>query len=233
MLTRKVQSGRPAKFHLFPQLLAELRVKIWRMVIESRIIRLTTAQVSNRHAWITKASSPSDLLSVNQEARCEFLKRCIMPFSTRVFTIRKTSVIHANGLHCNLDHDLIYVDLRYSNGFRATFQELFETIFKRSAISEFHLRKLAISGEDRPLSHIEPSRGTPPQTTTWEDPVLKKGQGLVLVQDSNLPWHGFQSVMIKDCPANSEWTRKVEQKFTFLKSCDRNETHQVLSELRA
>jgi hypothetical protein len=218
MLTRKVQSGRPAKFHLFPQLPVELRVKIWHMAIESRIIRLTTAQVSNRHAWIAKASSPSNLLSVNQEARCEFLKRCILPFSTRVFTIGKTSVIHANDLHFNLDHDLIYVDLRYSNDFRATFQELFETIFKRSAISEFPLRKLAISGEDHPLSLIEPPRGTPPQTTIWEDPVLKQVQELVLVQDRNPPWHGFQSVMITDCPANSEWTREVEQKFAFLKS---------------
>jgi hypothetical protein len=132
-----------------------------------------------------------------------------------------------------LDHDLINVDLRYFNGFRATFQELFETIFKRSAVSELPLKKLAISGEDRPLSHIEPPRGTPPQTRIWEHPVLKKVQELVLVQDSNLPWHGFQSVMIKDCPANSEWTRKVEQKFTFLKSCDRNETGEVLLELRA
>jgi hypothetical protein len=38
------------------------------------------------------------------------------------------------------------------------------------------------------------------------------------VQDRNPPWHGFQSVMIKDCPENSEWSREVEQKFTFLKS---------------
>ena len=141
-----------------------------------------------------------------------------MPFSTRVFTIGKISVIHANDLYFNLDHDLIYVDLRYSNGFRATFLELFETFFKRSAISEFPLRKLAISGEDHPLSLFEPPRGTPPETTIWEDPVLKQVQEFVLVQDSNPPWHGFQSVMIKDCPANSEWTREVEQKFTFLKS---------------
>jgi hypothetical protein len=97
---------------------------------------------------------------MNQEARCEFLKRCIMPISTRVFAIGKTSVIHAND-HFNLDHDLIHVDLRYSNDFRATFLEVFETIFKRSVISEFPLRKVAISGEDHPLFLFEPLRGTP------------------------------------------------------------------------
>jgi hypothetical protein len=106
MPKRKVQNVRPAKFHLFPQLPAELRVKIWHMAIESRIIRLITAQVSNRYAWIAKASSLSNLLSINQEARCEPLKRYIMPFSARVFTTGKTSVNHANDLHFNLDHDL-------------------------------------------------------------------------------------------------------------------------------
>jgi hypothetical protein len=108
-----------------------------------------------------------------------------------------------------LDYDLIYVDLRYSNGFRVTFQELFEAIFKRSTISKFPLRKLALSGEDHHLSLIEPPRGTPQETTIWEDPGMKQVQELVLVKDRNSPWHGFQSVMIKDCPANSEWTREV------------------------
>jgi hypothetical protein len=141
-----------------------------------------------------------------------------MPFSTRMFTTGKISVIHANDLHFNLDHDLIYVDLRFSYGFRASFQELFETIFKRSAISGFPLRKFAISGEDHFLFLIEPPRGTPSQTTIWEDPVLKQAQELVLVQDKNPRWHRSQSFLINDRPPDSEWSKAVERKFAVLKA---------------
>jgi hypothetical protein len=55
-------------------------------------------------------------------------------------------------------------------------------------MSEFPLRKLAISGEDHSLSLTESPRE---DITIWEDTVLKQVQELVLVQDSN-PWgHGF------------------------------------------
>jgi len=143
------------KFHFFPKLPVELRLKIWKLATSSRMIHIKLQHQDGKLHWTAKASRPLNSLSVNREARLEVLKQYDQPFNRDLMTpllICKTDR-RLESLHVNWVHDLVYIDIPESleDAYilwqrKHNFERLFHSVFTTGAVSEGRIRKLAING---------------------------------------------------------------------------------------
>lgn len=138
----------PQHFHPFPRLPIELRLKIWGLGIERRIIRLTSTP--SKRIWIARASKTPTLFSVSKEAREEMFRLYDRPF--RGSYIRQSSGSKGlssvrRHLHVNLTRDIVYLQFtRSSEANRRCLSKILKNLFQEHILQEGKITQLAFEG---------------------------------------------------------------------------------------
>jgi hypothetical protein len=213
----------PPKFHLFSKLLVELRLKIWKIANNSRMVHLKLQHEYGKLYWTAKASCPLNILSANREARLEGLRGYDQPFH-KGFLIPLQACKGDRSfedLHFHWIDDLVYLDIpknlqnlyRYWQPTR-TFEKLFNSLFTRKAVSEGRIRKFAINDSTLTWFYTEPKSRAPAKRTKWEAKIFDQVQELVLVATKKYRNRPYMPIIRKDDNTGSEWNEKIEEQFS-------------------
>jgi hypothetical protein len=225
-LRPKPPSASHPKFHFFPKLPVELRLKIWKLATSSRMIHIKLQHQDGKLHWTAKASCSLNSLSVNREARSEALRQYDQSFNKDLMApllIRKTDR-RLESLHVNWVHDLVYIDIPESleDAYilwqqKHNFERLFHSVFTTGAVSEGRIRKLAINGTTLTRGYIGAKSNGSGKANKWEVEVFKQVQEIVIVVTKRFGGQSSLPFVAKDEKTGSSWKEKVEAKFAEIK----------------